>query len=185
MSRRRAGAPPRAAARGAPPASVAALLAQARAIEEEAQARYADLADQMETHNNPEVAALFRRMAEIEGMHVAKIDARAERGSPRRSKATAQARGKSEGPEISDMAAVHYLMTPHHALRVALENETRALRFFARLARRAPNARLKALAATLAEEERQHVRLVEQWLAKYPPPAPDWAEDADPPSERD
>ena len=38
-------------------------------MEDDAAQRYTDFADAMETHNNLEVAALFRKMAVIEGKH--------------------------------------------------------------------------------------------------------------------
>jgi hypothetical protein len=41
------------------------LLAHARDMEAEAAERYDDLADQMEVHNNHEVARLFRKLAEM------------------------------------------------------------------------------------------------------------------------
>ena len=40
------------------------LMAHAYAIEAEAEERYRELAIQMEVHNNTEVAALFRKLAE-------------------------------------------------------------------------------------------------------------------------
>ena len=43
------------------------LLAHAMAIETEAVDRYEELADQMEVHNNPEVAAFFLRRAPRRG----------------------------------------------------------------------------------------------------------------------
>ncbi len=33
----------------------------------------------------------------------------------------------------------------------------------------------------MAEDERHHVVMVDQWLDKYDPDDPDWAEDLDPP----
>ena len=57
------------ATREAAPATIPELMAQALAIEIEAAQRYTELADVMETHNNREVAALFRRMAVIEARH--------------------------------------------------------------------------------------------------------------------
>ena len=47
--------------------SVEELLAYSLAIEQEAAERYAELADQMEVHNNHEVAELFHKLAVIEG----------------------------------------------------------------------------------------------------------------------
>ncbi len=49
------------------------FMAQALAMEIEAAERYAEFADAMETHNNLEVAALFRKMADIEGKHATQI----------------------------------------------------------------------------------------------------------------
>jgi hypothetical protein len=37
----------------------------------------------------------------------------------------------------------------------------------------------------MAEEEREHVRLIGEWLAKVPPPEPGWDEDLDPPAVAD
>jgi hypothetical protein len=33
----------------------------------------------------------------------------------------------------------------------------------------------------MAEEEREHVRLVKEWMARVPQPDPDWDHDPDPP----
>ena len=49
------------------------LMGQALTMEREAVARYTELADMMETHNNLDVAALFRKMAGYEQLHVAQI----------------------------------------------------------------------------------------------------------------
>lgn len=52
------------------------LMAHAYAIEAEAAERYDELATQMEVHNNLEVAALFRKLAEYEGAHAREIEER-------------------------------------------------------------------------------------------------------------
>ena len=51
--------------------TVALFLAHAIALEVEAAERYEELADVMEVHNNPEVAALFRQMSEFSRRHAA------------------------------------------------------------------------------------------------------------------
>ena len=58
--------------------SVEELLAHAKAIESEAMEQYQDLAEQMEVHHNADTAELFRKMAEVESLHVQKILERAE-----------------------------------------------------------------------------------------------------------
>jgi hypothetical protein len=37
----------------------------------------------------------------------------------------------------------------------------------------------------MAEDEREHVRLIGEWLARYPEPEPGWDEDPDPPAVAD
>jgi len=54
-----------------PADNVATLLALAHQMELDAQERYSMLADQMEAHNNTELAQIFRNLARVEGLHAA------------------------------------------------------------------------------------------------------------------
>lgn len=161
-------------------ASVADLLAHAYAMESEAHERYRDLADQMEVHNNHEVAELFRKMAAIELLHAEKIRERAGDALKKYAPWTYRWPG-FESPEAADVGDAHYLMTPHHALSLARGAERAALAFYENILSAGGDANMLALAGELAEEEREHVALIEAWLAKYPEPAPGWDEDPDPP----
>ena len=163
--------------------TVAELLAHSLAIEAEAEERYTMLAEQMEVHNNDEVAQLFRRLAEIEGKHVAKV--RSLSGAdPIPHIAPWELRWQGQAsPEAPEFDDVHYLMTPHHALELALQGECYAAEFFADVAANASDPAVRKMAEELAEEEREHVTLVEKWLARYPKPARDWADDQDPPGQ--
>ena len=60
------------------PRTLGELMSHALVMEMEAAQRYADFADAMDTHNNREVAALFRQMAGIESKHAAQIMAAME-----------------------------------------------------------------------------------------------------------
>jgi rubrerythrin len=167
------------------PRTLAEFMTLALAMENEAAQRYAEFADAMAMHNNREVAALFRKMAQIEAKHAAQI--MAEMGW---TSAPAMPAGRAtwegfEGPETTPGDEVHYLMQPWHALQLALRNEERAQRFFGKLARVATVATVKKAARELEAEEREHVELVKAWLAKVPPPDSDWANDPDPPSYTD
>jgi rubrerythrin len=153
-------------------------MSTALAIELEAAERYGELADVMETHNNREVAALFRRMQAIEGLHADAI--RTEMGWTGAAPPGA-ALAEPEGPETPAYDDVHYLMQPYHALAVALAAEERALRFFTDLARVATVDSVRAAALRLAGEEREHVELVREWMRKVPKPDHDWPVDPDPP----
>jgi rubrerythrin len=167
------------------PRTLNEFMALALAMENEAAERYAEFADAMEMHNNLEVAALFRKMAEIEGKHATQIMAEMGWTEP---PALPPGRATWEGfeaPETTPGDEVHYLMQPWHALQLALQNEERAERFFGKLARAATVATVKKAALELEAEEREHVELVRAWLKKVPPPASDWANDPDPPSYTD
>lgn len=159
------------------------LLAHAMAIESEAVERYEALADQMEVHNNPEVAVFFRKMAEIEGLHVAHVE-QVQGDTPLPHIAPWDlAWGDDESPEgPQHHEEVHYLMTPHQAIRLAMDSEQRAADFFASVrddTRAAADVR--QLAGELAADEIEHIRLLGEWLERHPEPAPDWDEDLDPP----
>lgn len=163
------------------PQTLEALMAQALVMEREAVARYTELAEMMETHNNLEVAALFRKMAEYEGHHVAQIQA--DMGWADDSIAARQA-GAWAGPESPESVPVdemHYLMHPWHALQLALAAEQRAEAFFAELAGTAASEAVRQAAEEMRQEEAEHVALVREWLEKVPKPDDDWAEDPDPP----
>lgn len=175
----------RAAPDAAPAAPVARTLEEfmtrALVMEQEAAQRYTEFADAMETHNNLEVAALFRKMAEIEGKHAAQIIAEmgwTTRPGPHPGILFWE---RFEAPETAPGDEVHYLMQPYHALKLALANEQRAERFFADLARAATTPSVKKAARELQKEEHEHVLLVRAWMKKVPKPDADWANDPDPP----
>lgn len=164
-----------------PPRTLFEFMALALTMETEAAQRYAELADAMETHNNREVAALFRKMADIETKHAQQIMAEMGWREPPASPAGRSRWGGGDGPETAAADEVHYLMQPYHALAIALANEKRAESFFAELARVATVTSIRKAARALQAEERAHVALVKAWLAKVPKPEADWAEDPDPP----
>jgi rubrerythrin len=72
-------------------------------------------------------------------------------------------------------------MQPYHALQIALACEKKANRFFTQIASRTGDAKVRKAALEMAEEEAEHVRLIEDWLKRTPPPDKDWAQDPDPP----
>lgn len=157
------------------------FMAQALAMEREAVARYTEFADTMEMHNNQEVAALFRTMAQYEGKHVEQIMAQMGWTSDPPPPEGGFGWPDLEAPETVPIDEVHYLMQPWHALQLALAAEQRAEAFFGRLAQQATSEPVRLAALELQEEEREHVELVRAWLKKVPEPDADWANDPDPP----
>ncbi len=169
---------------GTPPiTSVQDLTAYAVALESEAEQRYRDLADQMDVHNNRDVAALFRTLARYEGEHAERLNAHATEIGAQELPPGQAIWPDPEPPENVDMLDVHYLMTPTQALRLALAAERRALAFYQEVAVTSGKTPLGAAATELAAEEERHVEMVEAMLAKYPEPPADWDDDPDPPVE--
>jgi rubrerythrin len=155
------------------------FMAQAIAMEQEAAQRYEEFADAMETHNNREVAAIFRKLANIESRHADEL--LAEMGWSELPIVPRIAFEGFEGAETAPIDAVHYLMTPWHVLQVALAAEERAVRFFGRLLEIATDPAVRRAATEMLGEEREHVDLVRAWLDRVEKPAESWAVDPDPP----
>ena len=162
------------------PRTLRELMTRALTMETEASQRYAELADAMETHNNREVAALFRKLSEIEKKHAAQIVEEMGVKAPPAVAPDDPGWGGSEAPETTPSDEVHYLMQPYHALKLALDAEQRAERFFANLARAATTPAVARAARAMQAEEREHVALVRAWLKKTRRPDRDWAHDPDP-----
>jgi rubrerythrin len=154
------------------------LLATAYQIEVDAVERYQMLAAQMDTHNNAELANVFRDLARAEGIHAEEIRRTSGPLDIEAHARTIAKWKKGESPESADLSAAHYLMTRADALRMALASEQRALAFFNSLVKTVADPKLKELAAKFAEEEREHVDLCHALIRKYQEPPR--SEDPDP-----
>ncbi|HRQ55847.1 MAG TPA: ferritin family protein [Azoarcus taiwanensis] len=168
---------------GKPIESVEQLLAHALAMETEAVERYNELADQMEVHNNPDVAQLFRKLAEIEQLHVHNVTELSEGVELPHIAPWDYAWETPESPESPSPSAreVHYLMQPYHAIALALKHERLGVEFYEKLASQSDREDVRKLASELRETEVEHVSLLEKWLARFEAPAKGWNEDPDPP----
>lgn len=163
---------------------LATFLVHAVVLEDEAASRYDELADTMEVHHNDEVATLFRQMAGYSRLHLQEATKHAAGhagGLPDLKPWEFEWPG-AESPESGQVGASHYLMTPHHALKLALAAEESAHAFYAGVAGRASSTAIRELAAEFAAEEAGHAEAIRKWLARYPEPARGWDEDLDPPA---
>lgn len=165
-----------------PERSIEDLLAYARTMERAAAERYAQLAEIMAAHNNRELSELFRRMSEIEWLHVYGVGELSRELAVSDEAVRPSAGDRLRGPEIPEVGDMHYMHSPHHALRLAYQYEQSALRFYLRLAESAEEAGLRSAARHLAAEEESHMRELERWLLRYPEPGPGWDHDPDPPN---
>ena len=158
----------------------AAFMARAYTIELEATERYAQFAEQLEAHNNREVAVLFRKLSEIEALHARRILAEMHWPSLP-ALAPAYAWETPEGPETAPFESLHYLMHPWHALEIALRCETEAKKYYDGIAASGAPRDVREAAKEMAAEEQEHIRLVREWMARVPRPAEGWDHDPDPP----
>jgi rubrerythrin len=146
------------------------LLAHAIAIEREAAARYAELGERMKDLGNEALAELFLRLAAQEKEHERALASRAA-GLTLPDIAPGEYAWLEDGPpESATHDLVLNLLTPHAALRIALDAEVRAQEFFESARRQAPDPALAALAAEMANEEGVHIAWVKSALRRTPPP---------------
>jgi rubrerythrin len=162
--------------------NLADLFAAAYQSEADAVDRYVMLATQMEVHNNMDLVCAFRDLASAEAIHRDEIQRLAGDIDVVTHARTVAKWNKGESPEQADLGAAHYLMTPWHALQLALDGEKRALAFFASVAETANDPAVKKMAAEFVEEEAEHVNLVNRLLLKHPKPRESWSDDPDPPN---
>ena len=166
--------------RAKPGAAYADFMARAYAMELDAVERYAQFAEQLDTHNNRDVAEMFRKLSRVEALHAKRI--LEEMGWPSvPALPVAYAWETTEAPETAPFESLHYLMQPWHALEIALQCEVQAQRYFEQIAAGKAPKQVRDAATEMAAEEREHVRLIRDWMKKVPKPPADWDRDPDPP----
>ena len=159
---------------------LATFLAYSVTLEEESAERHDELADMMDLHHNPEAAETFRKLAGYSRLHATEIR---EHSAGHKLPVIAPWEFEwdgMEGPETADIADVNYLMSIAHALKIAMGNERRAHDFYYEISKNSPDAGVQALAAEFAEEEREHLELLEAWQARIVDSADKFVFDPDP-----
>lgn len=147
---------------------IAHFLAHALALETQAGDRYGELARDMECDGDPEISALFARMGEFSRLHAAEIDALARPHAPLPSLAPWQFDWTTpEPPEVGDRALARPGMGIERALAFAIANERRGWEYYNTVAVTAACAETRGLARNFADEEAEHVMILERWLANF------------------
>jgi len=157
------------------------LLAHVQVMEREAYECYLDLAEQMEVHNNHEVAELFNKLAEDEKKHLGYVEARVGDSEIPHIAPWDLKNFDDSGLNMTGAREVHYMMLPYHALKLALRAEKKAVAFFADVTGASKDPEVRDLAAEFEKEEQHHIELINEWLGKVVRPEDDWDEDPDPP----
>jgi rubrerythrin len=161
--------------------SLDAFLAYSIALEEEAADRHDELADMLDVHNNPRVAATFRKLAHYSRLHAQEVRDHAKGRSLPVIAPWDFGWENMEGPETGDIGAVNYLMNTAHALQIAMGNEQRAHDFYYQISQESPDPEIQAMAGEFAEEEKEHLELLEMWMDKTDESADEQIYDPDPP----
>lgn len=135
-------------------------------IEEEARDRYWEFAEQLATHDTPEVADFFSRMARIEDRHRTEL-------LDRRRTLFGDAPTSVERRMLFDVEAPGYeearaFMGVRKALEAVLAAEVKAYAFFNEAVPRVKDPELQALFQELRDEEVHHQSLVKAELARCP-----------------
>ncbi len=139
------------------------FLALSYLLEVESSDRYSELADSMKVHNDPEIETLFRKLSEYSGKHAAEIMEHAE-GRLLPSVASWEFEWTTpEGPETTAFELAEYQMSTDKVMQLAMFNEVRGRDFYANIAKKSPSEEIRKLAAEFAEEESEHVQLLQNW----------------------
>jgi erythrin-vacuolar iron transport family protein len=146
-------------------------------IEVEAQKRYAQFSEQLGTRDTDDAGAVFASMAVNEAKH-------GEQLAERRLALFGEKRPNVKIDDIFDVeapdfGAPHTNMAPLDAYQVALYSEKKAFAFYDQALRYVKQPDVKSLFEELREEEAEHVRMLEEIIAKLPPSAALDLEDED------
>jgi rubrerythrin len=148
--------------------SPAELYAHAMAVEREAAERYAEFAARMQDEGRDDLARLFGMLARAEQEHLEALERRCEgMALPKIVDARYQWLD-AYAPETVARELIFRLMTPRHALIIALQAERRALAFFLHVAWTTSDPGVHALANEMAADEREHVALLAKLLGETP-----------------
>jgi len=144
--------------------SPAELYAHAIAIEREAAERYGEFAERMQDEGREALAEVFSMLAMVEAEHLETLLARTDGIALPKIEEGRYKWLDAGAPETPARELIYRLMTPRHALVIALHAEQRAQAFFEHVFWTASDPALRVLAREMAEEERDHVALVSDLL---------------------
>ena len=153
--------------------SPAELYAHAIAIEREAAERYREFSRRMQDEGREEVAEVFGLLACVEQEHLDTLMYRTEGIALPKIDEGRYKWLDAGAPETAARELIYRLMTPRHALTIALHAEQRAQAFFEHVYWTSSDPALRALAKEMAAEEREHVDMVSKMLGDTPEPTLD------------
>lgn len=158
-----------------PIGTTAECYAHAVAIEREAAVRYAEFAELMAERGEEGTAELFEQLARFDAGHAEALAARASSMALPYVSPILHSWVDDAPPEAVSHELLH-LMTPHDALKIALDNEGRSKALFEQVIATSGDVEAKNLAAEMSAEEGERIRRLREAFAKAPPPI-EWDEE--------
>ncbi len=146
--------------------SVDEFLAFSIKIEEEAAEHFDGLTNAMKRCGNTEVAQLFQTLGGYARLHLK--DAKARAGD---TDLSAAAPGEHVWPDLvtpeqTELWAGDPALSRLDALRAALKGELLGFEFYHHVAKTSTDPEIRTIAKEFADEESEHIRLLEQWIER-------------------
>ncbi|MFO1119225.1 MAG: ferritin family protein [Rhodospirillales bacterium] len=146
--------------------SVAMFLGYSIKVEEEAAAHFDELGEAMESCGNAEVAKLFRQFAGYSRLHWEEAKSKAATRDVAPNIPDEHMWPTLETPEQTSLWAGDASMSRRDALKAALDGERNGFDFYHHIAETARDPEIRALAKEFADEEAEHVQILERWIAR-------------------
>jgi len=135
-------------------------------VEEEAEERYRELADNLEFHNTKDAARFFRFMVTCEAKHGEELSAK--RKELFNDQPVSVDRSMLWDVEAPGFEAAKSFMTLQEALDVAMAAETKAFEFFDGALPEIADPEVRELFTELRQEEVEHMQMVREQMKKIP-----------------
>jgi rubrerythrin len=135
-------------------------------VEEEAEERYRELADNLEFHNTKDAARFFRFMVTCEAKHGEELSAK--RQEMFADQPVTVDRSMLWDVEAPGFEVAKSFMTIQEALDVALAAETKAFEFFDGALPEVEDPEVRELFTELRQEEVEHMQMVREQMKKIP-----------------
>jgi rubrerythrin len=133
-------------------------------VEEEAEERYRELADNLEFHNTKDAAEFFRFMVTCEAKHGEELQTK--RKELFGDEPVSVDRSMLWDVEAPAFEVVKTSMSLRHALDVALAAETKAFEFFDAALPEVEDPEVRELFTELRQEEVEHMQMVREQMKK-------------------
>lgn len=146
--------------------SVEEFLAYAIKVEEDAALHFDSLSKAMAQAGNEEVAQLFSQLAGYSRKHLASAKERAGKLPVTVEVPWDYIWPDHVHPELTSLSSGDAQLTRLGAMRAALQGEKRGHEFYGAAGATTTNPEVVALAREFAQEEAEHVRVLEGWIAR-------------------